>query len=335
MSFLPSQINALKSKILSLNSKCSVEKESAAHQTEIQSCKPKKKKSKRSKYFYKFGKSFEPKPTVIHCEITDKVGDGPSVPKNMGWRWDSVNFAASNRPRSWIPGKINSTVRCLMKNMLDPFPLDTLNLTRRDSKGHIVEITPKPSSVVEKKPTLTIKKRDGEYLITMHPLKDKSKLVTDFEPYLNCSPLTFRICANGEASTKQKAKKILASQGFVKKCSCPNLDACACIEPRRKKLILAAIEEVGTQLNMKKPLDYDDMAASSDSELDIEFVAPAAEAKIGKRVANLIHTGTQYIAKDFVADFEKKLIVEKSLVKPNVTRTCCNVSFAHKFKKTQ
>lgn len=317
----------------SFNSKCFANEIPAAQQTP--KCKPKKKKSKRSKYSHKFGKSSEPRPTEIPCEIIDEAGDGLSVPRNMGWRWDSVNFGAPTQPRSWFPGQINPTVRCLMKHMLDPFPLDTLNLTRRDSKGRIIEITPKPSSVVEKKPTLTIKKRDGEYLITMHPLKDKSKLETDFEPYLNCSPLRFRICANGEASTKQKAKKILATQGFMKQCSCPSLDKCYCIDSRRKKLLLAAIEEVGTQLNMKKPLDYDDMAASSDSELDIEFVAPAAESKIGKRVANLIHTGTQYKIKDFAEDFEEKNLVEKKLHKKNVTQTCCNEKVGPKLKKTE
>lgn len=261
-----------------------------------------------------FGNStiHQPQPAINHRDIASEIGDGPQVPKNMGWRWDSVDFGANTRPKPWFPGQINSTVRCLMKNMLDPFPLDTINLTRRDSKGKIIESKSNHATVIERKPTLTIKKCDGEYLITMHPLKDKSKLETDFDPYLNCSPLQFSIREDGEEWKKQKAKKILASHGFEKKCSCPNLESCYCIDPRRKKLLLASIEEISAQLNMKKPLDYDDMAASSDSELDVEFVAPAAETKIGKRVANVIHTETQYCVKDFIQEFEEKLSMKNS-----------------------
>lgn len=284
--------------------------------------KSNKSKLKRSKYSYEFGKSIDPQPTEILCENAPDIGDGPAVPRNMGWRWDTVDFGASTAPKSWFPGQINPTVRCLMKNMLNPFPLDTLNLTRRDSKGRIIESAAVPSSVVEKKPTLTIKKSNGEYLITMHPLKDNSKLETDFDPYLKCSPLKFSIRTDGEQSKRLKAKKILATRGF-KRCSCPNLELCHCIDSRRKKLLLTAIDEVATQLNMKKPLDYDDMTASSDSELDVEFVAPAAESKIGKRVANVIHSGTQYRIRDFVQEFEEKLCVEKKNVTKQ-TKSCAH-----------
>lgn len=273
--------------------------------------KIRKRKSVKSKYSHIFGNSANYKPVHNHNDFASGIGDGHQVPKNMGWRWDSVDFGRVTRSKLWIPGQINSTVRCLMKNMLEPFPIDTLNLTRRNSKGNIIESQPKLPIVIEKKPTLTIQKCDGEYLITMHPLKDKSKLETDFDPYLKCSPLQFSIREDGEESKKQKAKKILASHGYIKNCSCPNLESCHCIDSRRKKHLLAAIGEVSAQLNMKKPLDYDDMTASSDSELDVEFVAPAAESKIGKRIANVVHTETQYSVKDFIRDFEGKLSMEK------------------------
>lgn len=52
---------------------------------------------------------------------------------------------------------------------------------------------------VQPTPTLQIKKKEGCYYITMHPLKDPDTLVDRENPYMECTPLQFKIQKNKPA----------------------------------------------------------------------------------------------------------------------------------------
>lgn len=116
------------------------------------------------------------------------------------------------------------------------------------------------------KPTLQIKKKDGAYFITMNPLKDPKTLVENENPYMDCTPLQFKITKNKE---KEKMKKRLddGDNNEMKSCYCDEYDW----------------PEVSSE-------------SSSDSELDIEFTPPAGIIKPErfKRKKNVVHTDTQY-----------------------------------------
>lgn len=58
-------------------------------------------------------------------------------------------------------------------------------LTKSGLDGDFVDVKPRP--------TLHIQKKEGAYWITMNPLKDPKTLVDNEDPYMDCSPMQFRI----------------------------------------------------------------------------------------------------------------------------------------------
>lgn len=256
----------------------------------------------RGKYSYAFGNDYQLKKS---CNNVEKgAGDGENVPKYMGWRWDEPIVGIGDK--KWYPGLINRTVRCLMKNALNPFPYDTIPLTRRDKTGRVLKTCKNYSQLPEfnpaliQKPILLIQKRDGEYTVTMNPLKDNKKLVTDCNPFLNCSPLKFKITKKPEDVEKHRAKKILRQRGFDKKCSCLNLNSCRCMSENSKKLFKYEMKNVTNKLMLKNELTFADLDDSSDSELDMQFTTPAAIVDCRKCKLDVVHGGTQCEAKDFL-----------------------------------
>jgi hypothetical protein len=235
------------------------------------------KRKSRGQYSYDFGNNYPPPRSSLNVE--NGAGDA-SVPKFMGWRWDEVSFGSAHK--KWFPGKINKTVRCLMKYLLNPFPVDTIPLTRRDKHGRIMKICQSPQGNPDliQKPTLKIEKRDGEIGITLNPLKTNDKLATDCNPYLH-------------------------SRGFTKKCCCLNLECCRCISQNDKKLLSFAMEKVSKEIKLKNTLTYADFYELSDSESDIEFTTPAAAIGSNKCKPNVIHEGTQYAIKDFIPKYKE------------------------------
>lgn len=122
---------------------------------------------------------------------------------------------------------------------------------------------------VTPKPTLQIKKKDGVYLITMNPLKDPKTLAENENPYMDCTPLQFKIVKN-----KDKEKMVKGEEGGndMKTCYCEEYDFPA--------------------------------SSSSDSELDIEFTPPAGIIRPErlKKKKNVVHTETQYNPEDCMPD---------------------------------
>lgn len=195
-----------------------------------------------------------------------------------------------------------------MKHSLNPFPYDTIPLTRRDKFGRIIVSNADPKkkyldSLVQK-PTIEVKKKDGQYCIVMNPLKDKKSLGTDCNPYLDCSPFKFTIKKHPEATKKHRAKKILRSRGVVKKCSCTSLECCRCKSPLEKQVIGLEMKKVSRELNLKTELVYEDLCESSDSEAEMHFTTPSARVDRTKCKPDVIHCETQYGLEDFLLKSE-------------------------------
>lgn len=206
-----------------------------------------------------------------------------------------------------------------MKHMLNPFPVDTLPITRRDYSGRISKTCNSNSRLtppIPQKPTIQITKQDGEYSIVMNPMKDTKKLETDCNPYLNCSPLKFKIKKRPEEIQKHRAKKLLRDRGFHKKCSCLDLTRCLCMSPNAKKVLSYEMKSVSNQLKLKTDLEFADLGESSDSELDVEFTTPSAVISNRKHKPDVTHCGTQYFAKDFLPQKIKNVVTEE---KPKTT----------------
>lgn len=137
---------------------------------------------------------------------------------------------------------------------------------RKNRKGYgpyesdaSINITPKP--------TLQIKKKDGCYWITMNPLKDPFSLAENENPYMDCTPMQFKIVKN-----KEKVKIKEGDDGDYKTCYCGDDGD-----------------------------EDEDGESSSDSELDIEFTPPAGliHPERFRRKKNVVHCDTQYLATDF------------------------------------
>ena len=256
----------------------------------------------RSQFSREFGYNY---PLHRACSRFEQgAGDGLSVPKNMAWRWD---MPVKGIGRPWQPGHINKTVWCLMKYSLNPFPYDTLPLTRRDVHGRIIKKCEDDNSKQMlkqnyiQKPTIRVQKKDGEYSIIMNPLKEKKQLETDCYPYLNCSPLKFVIKKHPEEIKKHRAKKILRERGLVKQCSCENLKRCCCKSQREKKFLEFEMKNISRALKLENELKYDDLNESSDSEMEMQLTTPSAVIKSQKCKPDVIHCGTQYSLKDFAS----------------------------------
>lgn len=252
-------------------------------------------------YSYDYGNDYPLRRTCSNIE--NGAGDC-FVPKYMGWRWDEPIPGIGDK--KWYPGHINKTVRCLMKHCLNPFPYDTIPLTRRDKNGRVIKTSDDYSKYPEfnpdlvQKPTLLVQKRDDTYCITMNPLKDKKKLETDCNPYLNCSPLKFNIKMDPEEIKKHRAKKLLREHGLSKKCSCKELKCCRCMSENAKKLLSYEMKNISKMMKLQQPLRFAELNDSSDSELEMEFVTPSALIDRRKCKPDVVHCETQYRIQDFL-----------------------------------
>lgn len=104
----------------------------------------------------------------------------------------------------------------------------------------------------------------------MNPLKDPKTLVENENPYMDCTPLQFKIVKNKD---KEKFKRGEEGDTEMKSCYCEGYDWPASTE-------------------------------SSDSELDIEFTPPAGiiRPERFKRKKNVVHIETQCNPDEFKPD---------------------------------
>lgn len=74
--------------------------------------------------------------------------------------------------------------------------LDVLQIPQFSKKHGGVDYDSEDEKSVHPNPTLQIKKEKGCYYITMHPLKDPNTLTERENPYMECTPLQFKIIKN-------------------------------------------------------------------------------------------------------------------------------------------
>ena len=140
---------------------------------------------------------------------------------------------------------MSKTIKELMCYFLDPCPVDTLPVTKRPKKK-IVEEEPQ----LIQKPTLRIHKKDGQYTITMRPLKPVDELKTSADPYAACQPLKFRISRTPEEDACHELKRMLIAK--YKKCLCKKpIPQCICRDNREKQDICKELEQYERDLHLK------------------------------------------------------------------------------------
>lgn len=180
---------------------------------------------------------------------------------------------------------------------LEPCPADTLPNTRRPRKRP----PPEKEEPLVQKPTLRIQKKNGQYTITMHPLKTCEELKSSPDPYAACKPLKFKITRTPEEDACSQLKKAMLEK--YKKCTCKqSIPNCTCRDNKEKQLITKELEQYERDLKIKDLENKLKLSDSTDgSELDIEFTPPAGLIKetLGKKPDN-IYRETQYDVNDFI-----------------------------------
>lgn len=112
--------------------------------------------------------------------------------------------------RGWRPGCIEKSVAQMIKAFREAKGLGLLNIPDfgTGKKGRGGGGTETSSCHVRPKPTLHITKKDGVYNIIMNPLKDPKTLAETEDPYMECTPMQFKITKN-----KLKAGEYLSIEG--------------------------------------------------------------------------------------------------------------------------
>ncbi|KAL1514070.1 hypothetical protein ABEB36_003392 [Hypothenemus hampei] len=152
--------------------------------------KKKRKRKKKGKFVYSIGDSY-PGTKLGHKECVTPIFN---VPPHMGWLWNIHTPILNLKPRrGWRPGALTKTIASRIRAHRQSKGMGLLRLPIfKKSDGEIEEHDPK----VIPRPTLQIQKKEGTYWVTMNPLKDPYSLVENEDPYMNCTPMTFKITSN-------------------------------------------------------------------------------------------------------------------------------------------
>lgn len=120
-----------------------------------------------------------------------------------------IKFVSQPR-RGWKPGALTKTMAAIIEKhraelglkplMAGPTPKPSKKKLRRNAYG-VYETDSEQE--ISPRSTLQIKKKDGCYLITMNPLKDPYTLEDNEDPYMDCTPLQFKITKNKPAPTNK------------------------------------------------------------------------------------------------------------------------------------
>ncbi|XP_076259333.1 uncharacterized protein LOC143195774 isoform X2 [Rhynchophorus ferrugineus] len=153
----------------------------------------KRRMRKKGKFVYSIGDEY-PGTKAGHKECMVPVF---KVPPNMGWLWNIYTPTLGLKPRrGWRPGALTKSIAQRIKEHRNAKGLGLLAVPnfRKDGKHSNADLEPK----VTPRPTLQIQKRENAYWITMNPLKDPSTLVENEDPYMDCTPMTFKITKNSK-----------------------------------------------------------------------------------------------------------------------------------------
>jgi hypothetical protein len=157
---------------------------------------------KGNQFVYSFGNSY---PTSVYghknCNHLRR-----RVPANQGWMWNEIDTVANRKLRvGWKPGAISITLRDMMNAAKAGFlnesnrPKSAPSRSKKNQKMMPFNAMKKPPTCNEEQteeeahfpPTLHIHRRDGDYYITMYPIRQETSDVLRVDEPLN--PLQFKI----------------------------------------------------------------------------------------------------------------------------------------------
>ncbi|XP_075148562.1 uncharacterized protein LOC142222344 [Haematobia irritans] len=261
------------------------------------------KRSCKNKKFYNYNAVRKyPGIQFGHKTCINGYAGRKNVPPNMGWLWSAE---ATGVRSGWKPGAIRKPIKELMKYFLKDFPADTLRVSQysygRHGSRRICDGNHEEEKL-EQKPTLHICKKNGEYFITLRPLKESEALRDCADPYLNMHPIQFKIIKNPMVMEMRKLKKCLKEMGFPK-CTCHKpICYCFCRSFLEKKRLEYQCNKEAQKRNLPHCGDTLVLSDTTDSEAEFDFgVTPPAGVirpeNLKKR--NFVNTGTQYVENDW------------------------------------
>ncbi|XP_068629647.1 uncharacterized protein [Battus philenor] len=161
--------------------------------------KPKKEEKKKQK---EKEKKVVPKVEKIPPPQVEKPPEKkypyPPVPKNMGWNWTADDIPGMKVRPKWRPGAVNKILvrrYRAMREGIDTIAKKKRALMQRKKK-------------LEMKPTLVVKKNNGEYTVQMEVFKKYSKERLAFQyPYEEKPPLMYTIGKTEEEQIKVQKQR--------------------------------------------------------------------------------------------------------------------------------
>ncbi|XP_063919180.1 uncharacterized protein LOC135134430 [Zophobas morio] len=224
-----------------------------------------KKTKKKGKFVYSIGDKY----TGVQVGHKECVMPAFNVPPKMGWLWNIWTPCNRLKPRrGWRPGAIARSIAETIRKHRAAQGLPMLEVNRFRTGKKDYDRTESATSVnVKPKATLQIKKHDGCYWITMNPLKDPHTLVENENPYMECTPLQFKI-------SKNKDKKAEEENEEYKSCFCEG--------------------------------DKELSSSDSELEIEFTPPAGIIHPERFKKKRNVVHTDTQYMASDLKSEKESK-----------------------------
>ncbi|XP_011496560.1 PREDICTED: uncharacterized protein LOC105361152 [Ceratosolen solmsi marchali] len=157
---------------------------------------------KGNQFVYSFGNSY---PTSVYGH-KNCYHHRRRVPANQGWMWNEADTIANRKLRTgWKPGAISVLMRDMMNAAKAGFlnessrPKSAPSRSKKNQKMIPFNTMKKPPTCNEEQteeeasfpPTLHIHRRDGEYYITMYPIRQETSDVPRIDEPLN--PLQFKI----------------------------------------------------------------------------------------------------------------------------------------------
>ena len=261
-----------------------------------------KTKKKNSRFVYTGGEAY-PGVRLGHktCVYVSK-----NVPAHMGWLWNIKKEGEKRkRKKKWKPGYLRAEIEeAIIANRRQkgiPDPPELKMLVRKTKNRNAAYESDSEEEEVIPKPTLIIQKKDGNYLITMHPLKDPKKLEDREDPYMRCKPIQFVI-------TKPPKKDPIV----------PDINGFDEMEGEYEDEDFENFYKNSCYCDGDPNLDSN---SSSESELNIEFTTPAGIIipERFKKPPNVVNVDTQFKDADFQCN-DCPIIVPKKFKKERSPR---------------
>ncbi|XP_030036019.2 uncharacterized protein LOC115451785 [Manduca sexta] len=169
-----------------------------------------KKVKQEKKKVGKFTANVQEEPQAIVEKKPETKYPYPAVPKHMGWNWTAEDIPGMKPRPKWKPGAANKILVRRYRAMREG--VDTIAKKKRAMLQR--------KKKVETKPTLVVKKQDGEYTVQMEVFKKYSKERLLFQyPYDEQPPIVYTIGKTPEEKYKiQKLRERRERRETRRKC---------------------------------------------------------------------------------------------------------------------